>query len=119
MTHDDVRAQFSDAADGELSPEAQRAFDAALEDDATLKREYERFRTVLATTRALKKAPAVPNLVPAVQERIRIRSGGKFFRDRFATSDPARVNVALILAVVMLLVIGVAWFGFTLVPAGE
>jgi anti-sigma factor RsiW len=56
------------------------------------------------------KAPAAPprELLRGVQRRIRTRSKGRFFADGGSTSD-SRVNYALV-AVIMLVLIGVAYF---------
>jgi hypothetical protein len=59
-------------------------------------------------------APAPPALLRGVQKRIRTRSQGKFFSDGWSTSEP-RVSYVLI-AIVMLLVVGVAYL--VLGPAG-
>lgn len=60
-----------------------------------------------AATHEDEAAPAAPDLLPAVQRKIRQRSRGKFFADGWSTTQ-ARVNYVLV-ALVMLLVIGVAY----------
>ena len=47
MTDDDARDRFSDAIEGELSEGAKAAFDAALENSAELREEYESFRAMI------------------------------------------------------------------------
>ena len=54
------------------------------------------------------RVAAAPDLLHAVQRKIRRRSKGKFFSDGWSTSQ-ARVNYALV-AMVMLVVIAVAYF---------
>ena len=80
---DDVRALFDLAYDGELSGEEREAFDKALSERPELRAEYERFREVMQATAALSNAPEI-DLLSGVQQRLRARSGGRFYRDRFA-----------------------------------
>ncbi len=50
----------------------------------------------------------LPDLVRGVQRRIRQRSRGKFFKDGWSTTS-TRLNYAVV-ALVMLLVLGIAYF---------
>jgi hypothetical protein len=56
------------------------------------------------------KSPAAPprELLRGVQRRIRTRSRGRFFADGWSTSN-SRINYALV-AVIMLVIIGLAYF---------
>ncbi len=56
------------------------------------------------------KSPAAPprELLRGVQRRIRTRSRGRFFADGWSTSN-SRINYALV-AVIMLIIIGLAYF---------
>ena len=58
-------------------------------------------------TRSSEAEAKIPDLLPAVQRKIRKRSRGKFFGDGFSTTT-MRVNYALI-AIVMLSVIALAY----------
>jgi hypothetical protein len=59
-------------------------------------------------------APPPRELLRGVQRRIRTRSRGRFFADGWSTSN-TRINYALV-AVIMLVIIGLAYF--TLGPLG-
>lgn len=130
MTADEARELFSEAYDGELDAERRAAFDAALEADAELRTEWEGFRAMLdeAHTLDADEAPT-PDLLSGVQTRLRERSRGRFYRDRFATrSSLSRGVFPLLLALVMLLVVVIAWLAMNYIdvepasvdaPAGE
>ena len=109
MTPDEARDRFSSAYDGELSPEAQRAFDEVVAEDAALAREWDEFRALLRATHA--DADDVPevDLLAGVQRKIRQRSRGRYYRDRFSTAAGLGV-MPLVLGLVVLTLIGVAWF---------
>ncbi len=130
MTGDEARDLFSDAYEGALNAEKRAAFEALLDGDGELQAEYDEFSEFLDETHDLAGAlrmPVtlqefeagvsdipVPNLLPGVQRKIRERSHGRFYRDRFAEQAKARWT-ALIIAVIMALILGVAWFGVTYV----
>ncbi len=86
MNREAARALFERALDGELPPETQAAFEEALRDDAELREEYDGLTALREQTSLLGAAPAVPSvdLLSGVQQKLRARSGGKFYRDRFA-----------------------------------
>lgn len=118
MSADDARERFGDAIDGAL-PEAEReAFEALLLADAELREEYEGYRAIvrgvsaaaprLADAEAGLSGEAAPSLVPLVQERIRRRSKGRFFRDRFSSGQAKGAGLtALLLAAALLLLLAV------------
>ncbi len=139
MSADEARDLFSDAYDGTLSAEQQSAFDALLESDNDLRVEYEELRELLDETQGLKElfrdagvseAEALeafmadrplpgeteppPPLLRGVQRKLRERSRGRFYRDRF-TEKRTMGWTPLILALLMVLILGVAWFGISYV----
>lgn len=139
MTTDEARDLFSDAYDGTLTPEQQAAFDALLAEDAVLRAEYEELQELLDEAHSLKdlfregglsEAEALeafvadrplpgeteppPDLLKGVQRKIRERSRGRFYRDRF-TEKRTMGWTPLILAFLMVLILGVAWFGMSYV----
>jgi len=138
VTGDEARERFSEAYDAELSAEERAAFEAALAADDSLRAEYEEFRALLSgalpalaadepelhddveARRAFLAGSAtadtdvpVPDLLPGVQKKLRERSRGRYYRDRFA--ERGRYATPLLLAIVMALVLGMAWFGLSYV----
>jgi hypothetical protein len=69
--------------------------------------EQEKAMRSLLSAASIPRPASAPDLLPAVQRKIRRRSKGKFFADGWSTSQ-MRVSYALI-AVVMLIVIGAAY----------
>lgn len=134
MTSDDARDRFSDAYEGELSPEEQAAFDAALAADEALAAEYEDFRSFLEGTSALaalgdldlRDDPSLrreflgpppddaPDLLPGVQKKLRERSRGRYYRDRFAERSKLRA-FPVVLGIIMVLILALSWFGLSYV----
>ena len=84
MTPEEARALFDAALDDELSPAQARAFADALAGDPDLQADYARQRALRDATAALARAGTEVDLLAAVQHKLRARSGGKFYRDRFA-----------------------------------
>ena len=109
MTADEARELFSEALEAELSPDQQQAFDAALAADAELRAEYDAFREMLELTRQAPKAVSRPDLLPGVQKRLRARSKGRFYGDRFAQRAGLGVMHPVLLALLMLLLLGLGW----------
>ncbi len=111
MTADEARELFSAAYDGELAAAEQAAFEAALAADATLRAEYDELRAVLDEAHRLELADdeAPPDLLVGVQTRLRARSRGRYYRDRFAERAGPKALTPLIVASVMLLIVAVAW----------
>jgi len=112
MTPDEARELFSEAYEGELSPERREAFDAALEADPELGADWEEFRALLDGAHAMagEGEGDEPDLLGGVQRKIRARSRGRFYRDRFAASSRATgTSLPLVLGVAMLLLLAVAW----------
>jgi hypothetical protein len=113
MTADDARALFDAALDSELDTRQRAEFEAALAADRELNAEYERHRSLFAATEALGRVSQV-DLLSGVQHKLRARSGGKFYRDRFAerTGQSAALGVVIVGSAVLL--IGVLlWFAYS------
>jgi len=111
--HDEIREKFSAAYDNELSAEDKALFDKALQGNAELKAEYDEFAALLRSTHALADEAdelPTPDLVRGVQARLRARSGGKFFRDRFSEESGPRGVLPILLLSVMLLLVTISWF---------
>ncbi|MET0344148.1 MAG: hypothetical protein ABW252_24245 [Polyangiales bacterium] len=86
-----ARDCFDAALDDELSADARATFEAALAADPALRAEFARHREVVEATRALGRALPPVDLLAGVQDKLRARSGGKFYRDRFAAARGQRV----------------------------
>ena len=115
MISSEARDLFSQAFEGDLDEERKRAFDEALMEDEQLDQEYAEFVETFEMVRVLATPESVkaPNLLPRIQERIRRRSGGKYYRDRF----PRRAGqpgwmMPVIVSTAVLLVIAIVWFAF-------
>lgn len=111
MTGDEAREKFSAAYDGELAGDDKAAFEAALSADAELAKEYEEFRALLRETSALsiEPPPPPPDFVASVQRKIRARSRGRFYRDRFSQTSGTRGILPILVGIAMLVVLGIAW----------
>lgn len=115
MTSDEARDLFPDALDDALSATQRLAFEAALAADAALRAEYVELREVLGEAAAIAEADAAiaptVDLLHAVQTKLRKRSRGRFYRDRFSR-DVGRATQMwpLVAASVMLIVLGTAWY---------
>lgn len=111
MTGDEARDNFSAAYDGELAGDDKLAFDAALAADAELAKEYDEFRTLLRETSALsiEPPPPPPDFVASVQRKLRARSRGRFYRDRFSQTTGTRSMLPILVGVGMLVILGIAW----------
>jgi len=112
MTSEEARELFSEAYDGELGPEPQAAFDEALAGDDALRAEYEEFRDMLNSARSLAEGDLdgeAPDILAGVQGKLRARSRGRFYRDRFAEQGSAKGLFPMLLAMAMLVIVVVAW----------
>lgn len=117
MTAEQARALFSCAYDGELDAEPQRAFDAALAADAALARDYAEFRSLLQRAGGtLGEAEPLtgpsPDLLAGVQSRLRARSRGRFYGDKFAERAGGGAASPLRVVVIMLALVAVAWLAY-------
>lgn len=115
MTPAEARERMHDALDGELSEADKRDFDRVLASDAALRAEYETLTRLLNETRSLASEPkaAQVDLLSGVQQRLRERSGGRFYRDRFAEVRGRGASVVWMLALALIVVIAVGtWLLF-------
>ena len=112
MTPDEARALFDAAIDGELDAAKQKELDALLASDDALRAELEELRAIVREANAFgaaeSDAPA-PDLLAGVQAKLRKRSGGRFYRDRFAEGSGRSTVTPLVLAAVMLVLVGLAF----------
>ncbi len=114
MTADQARELFSAAYEAELDAAEQAAFDAALAADAALSAHYAAFVETLDTAkRALSGPPAPVDLLAGVQKRVRARSRGRYYGDKFSTRLWVGLLSPLSLAIVMLLLAALAWLVFS------
>lgn len=129
MTSEQARELFSAAIESELDADARAEFEAALLADPQLAREYASFGAVferargalLARTRtssAHEPLPA-PDLLSGVQRRLRERSRGRFYADRFAERVGAGLVQPWTLALILLGVIALLWLGLSLFEAAS
>jgi len=116
ITEDQIRERFSAAADGELEPADQAAFDQAMAADPGLAAEYLAFSETMKRLRVGASRTA-PNLLPGVQQRLRTRSRGRFYADRFAERGGSGLTQPLLLALVMLALFALGWVGMRLFDA--
>lgn len=113
MNASEARDLFSEAFEGDLEEERKAAFDEALMDDEELDADYADFVETFNMMRGLAEPESVkaPNLLPRIQERIRRRSGGRYYRDRFSKRVGASgMSMQLIGVFAVLIVIAAAWF---------
>lgn len=113
MTGDEARELFSEAFEGELSPERKAAFDEALANDPALLAEYEDFVETFRTMgrlAAAEEAEPAPDLLRGVQDRLRRRSRGRYYRDRFSERMGAGWVTPLLAAMAALLLLAVAYY---------
>jgi anti-sigma factor RsiW len=116
MNANAARALFERALDGELERDDREAFEGALRADAELREEYAVLESLRQTTRALSQKEALPSvdLLAGVQQKLRARSGGKFYRDRFAERRGlGGLTWMLVLSCLVLLSIA-SWLVFSL-----
>lgn len=112
MSPDQARDLFSEAFEGELDAERKSEFDAALAGDAELQQEYQEFVETFQIVGKLggdEDEPA-PDLLAGVQERLRKRSKGRYYRDRFSQRSGPSWVLPLLLAMMSVLVLALAWY---------
>lgn len=115
MTSDEARDLFPEALDDALTAEQARAFEAALDADPALRSEYVELREVLGEAAAIAEADAAVapsvDLLHGVQTKLRKRSRGRFYRDRFSRDVGRGAQMwPLVAASLMLIVLGTAWY---------
>jgi anti-sigma factor RsiW len=113
MTSEQARAVFDAAVDGELEEPLRDEFEAALAGDEALRADFERHRALFgARAKAREDWSAVPSvdLLAGVQHKLRARSGGRFYRDRFAEQRHLRgLGVMSVLSAAFLIAVAL-WF---------
>lgn len=115
MDSDEARERFGEALDGTLREEERAELDEALARDPVLRAELEAYEATVRRTRALRSEPPPPvDLVGGVQRKLRRRSGGRFYRDRFASRTPQQMSVSLVAAAVAFGLVIVAWIAYRL-----
>jgi hypothetical protein len=106
MNADEARDRFGDAVEGTLG-EAKAAFESALAEDEALREEFALYRELFGTKEALAETPKdPPPLLEGIQRKLRTRSQGRFFRDRFASEgvgSGTALSLVLSMAVLVLL----------------
>jgi anti-sigma factor RsiW len=118
VTPEEARDRFSEAVDGELTAEERTQLQQALDSDPALRREFESFRSTVESTRSLRDSGVRPrrSLLPGAKLKLRQRSRGRLYRNGFADRGGPRF-LPLLLVLVMLIVLGAAWFAFYLLDA--
>ena len=119
MNPDEARELFSEAFEDDLEEERRAAFDALLAEDDEVRSDYEGFVETLEMMGQLGAADAVdaPNLLPRIQERIRRRSRGRYYRDRFSRRTGVGWTMSVIVAVAVLVILAITWIAIqTTVP---
>lgn len=120
MTPQEARELFSDAQEEALAPEQRQAFFELLAQEEALAAEYRAFCATLAAVRSQAAgapethAGAAPNLLPGVQRRLRVRSRGRFYGDRFAERVGVGPIAPVLWALLVLALIAIAWFASSL-----
>ena len=115
MTSDEARDLFPEALDDALDAAQLAAFKAALAADEVLRTEYQELRDVLGEAAAIAEAdeavaPSV-DLLRGVQTKLRKRSRGRYYRDRFSRDVGRSAQMwPLVAASLMLIVLGAAWY---------
>jgi len=110
LSPDAARALFQRALDDDLSLEERAALQQALAADAALAAELASLRELMARTSALGSATPSVDLLSSVQQKLRTRSGGRFYRDRFAERQGQKSALSLILGASFLVLLAtVLW----------
>lgn len=112
MGTDEARDLFSEAFEGDLDEERQKAFQEALAKDEELKAEYDDFVETFQLVSRMGDDDAVeaPDLLHGVQERLRKRSRGRYYRDRFAKRAGPGWMMPLLTSVAVLVLLALAWY---------
>jgi hypothetical protein len=111
VTSEEARELFSEAFEDDLEEDRKTAFLGALDADAELKAEYDDFVETFALVGKIgEDVQPPPDLLRGVQERLRKRSRGRYYRDRFSRRAGPAWMLPMILVVTVLTVLAVAWF---------
>ena len=111
MTRDEAREIFSEVYDGTCDAEQRAAFERLLSEDEALKAEYDDFRVLLraAATLGDEEPKDEPDLLRGVQSKLRVRSRGKFYRDRFAERSSTRFPLTALIGALRAALPQVKW----------
>jgi anti-sigma factor RsiW len=120
MTPEEIESSFSAAYDGALDEGEQREFDAALAADPQLAQRYAEFCRMLSHIKELGRHgdPAdvpTPDLLGGVQKRLREKSAGRFYADRFAERSGWGAKRLVIGTFLVALTLTLIWLVSTLV----
>lgn len=119
MNAEEARDLFSEAYDGRLAGERLLAFEAALDQDPELKAEYDELVELLNEAHGLgEQEVEVPNLLPGVQKKLRERSKGKYYGDRFSLAKGFSW-MPIVLTFVMLGLLALAYAGLHMIQELE
>lgn len=112
MSADEARDLFSEAFEGDLDEPQQQAFADALAADPALKAEYDDFVETFQLVARMGHADdrEAPDLLHGVQERLRKRSRGRYYRDRFAKRAGPGWMMPLLTSLAVLVLLGLAWY---------
>jgi len=116
LSPDDAEALFSAAYDHELPADEQRAFDAALAEHPKLAQRYRAFCQTLETLKGADPAQLMPapDLLRGVQGRLRKRSGGRYYADRFAQRSGWGMRQLLLSLLLSAALLALCWLAFVL-----
>lgn len=103
---DERDALFIAFLEGDLPEDRRAEFEAELDRDAELRREFEEFADIMGGVQSLPFEFAPPDFVEQVQGRIRSRSKGRFFAENFLYNTRMPYEA---IAVVMIAVMAAAW----------
>lgn len=110
LSPDAARALFQRALDDDLSVEERAELDQVLATDAALAAELMALREMVAATSALGSATPRVDLLSSVQQKLRTRSGGRFYRDRFAEKQGQKSALTWVLGATFLVLLAtVLW----------
>jgi ferric-dicitrate binding protein FerR (iron transport regulator) len=84
MNAEDAEALLSAAYDAELPTDERREFERVLHANPELAQRYREFCLTIQTLKLAEESVPAPDLLAGVQRRLRMKSGGRFYRDRFA-----------------------------------
>jgi anti-sigma factor RsiW len=110
VTPEQARELFSAAYDQQLEAAEQRAFDAVLADNPELAQQYAAFRATFDVLQRERAAlAATPDLLRGVQKRLRNKSGGRYYADRFAERSGWGLGKQFGLLVMLVVLLGLLW----------
>ena len=109
VEHEEAQRLFSDLVDGELDADVRARLAAHLEGCAECRAALAALETAVSGLRRLSAPPPAEDILERVQQKIRKRSRGRYFRRGFALTS-YRFPYEL-LALLMLLLLLVVYFG--------